>query len=553
MIYTYLWSFFIVACVGWILEVAYAAIVEKRFVNRGFLNGPICPIYGIGLVIMDLTLGRIHNMAILIIGSAIVGSIVEFVAGYLLEKVFKQKWWDYSNIPHNLKGYVCLRFSIIWGFAGAIVVRILMPSLKQFISIIPHTLGIVLLCVFMGIFLVDFVLTIVAIAGLNRRLKNLETISKKLRDRTDIIGEAISDGVLTAKDKYDDSELKEKYGELNEKTKKDLEELREKYEKAVKKNVFYTRILRAFPNLNSPKHNEQLEELRQKFNILKKKSSDIFKKRNEDAIAAYESKVPEGEKPPFAHGMCFTKLFWVFFIGSIVGFILETLWTILVPPHHIEVRMSLVYGPFVIIYGLGAVLMTLCLYKLYKQRDIWIFLFSMVIGGTFEYMCSFLQEKIFGTVSWDYSDAAFNINGRTSLQFCIFWGILGMLWVKDIYPRISKLIEKIPRKLGKTLTVLLVIFMAVDMLLSAGAVLRRTERDEGVPATNFVQEFFDKNFTDDELDIIYPNMKKVGTPGHMKIGSGDSSTATETSSALDSSETSVDSSSEIEEESSMAS
>lgn len=539
--YVYIWCFFIVSFVGWLLEVAYAAIVEKRFVNRGFLNGPICPIYGVGIVLMDFVLGRFeNNMAILIAGAMILGSALEWLAGFILEKVFKQKWWDYSDSPHNLNGYICLSFSVIWGIAGAVVVRIVMPLLKGAVGLVPKTFGHVLLLSLTMIFLADLIITVVSITGLNRRLRNLEMISIKIKEATDSLGRLVSDGVLGVKEKYDDSdikvryetftetkkqeldELKEKAGafseskrreldEFVEKKKKELDDLKQKYENSIKRNKLHVRLLKAFPNLKSIKYNEELETLRKNFVDFTRKSSDALKKRNEDAIAAYESKVEEGQEKPFAHGICFTKLFWVFMIGNVIGFIVETFWCLLAPPHQFEWRVSVVWGPFILVYGFGAVIITLLLHKLYSRMDIWIFLLSMVIGAGFEYVCSLIQQAVFGTVSWQYDDSLLNLSGRTNLMFGFFWGILGMVWVKDIYPRISRLIEKVPKKVGRLVTVFTAVFMAVNMVMSAGAVMRQSERVNNIPATNAVQAFFDEYFDDEFLKGIYPNMQYVGT------------------------------------------
>ena len=115
-------------------------------------------------------------------------------------------------------------------------------------------------------------------------------------------------------------------------------------------------------------------------------------------------------------------------------------------------------------------------------------------------------------MSWEYSDSPFNVGGRTNLMYSIFWGILGLVWVKDLYPVVSRKIERTPKKLGRVLTVFMTVFMALDMAVSAGAVYRQYERVDGVPATNSVQEFFDRTFPDEVLKVIYPHMQYVGKP-----------------------------------------
>ena len=201
-------------------------------------------------------------------------------------------------------------------------------------------------------------------------------------------------------------------------------------------------------------------------------------------------------------------LFWVFFIGCFIGVVLETVWCLLTR-HHYENRVGLVYGPFNPVYGLGAVLMTVCLKWLSDKRDLWIFLGSAVIGGAFEYLCSLFQELSFGTVSWEYSKTQFNFDGRTNVMYAFMWGLLGLLWVKELFPRLYALIKKSPRKPGIVLTGVLTVFMVLNMLVSAMALERQSQRREGVPATNPVSQFFDRHFPDERLQRIYPNMMVV--------------------------------------------
>ncbi len=504
MLYGYVWCFFIFSFLGWCGEVVFAAICEKRFVNRGFLNGPLCPIYGFGVVLIDFVMrpfGR--NIAVLMVGSMVLGSALEWLAGFLLEKLFHQKWWDYSNQPHNLNGYICLRFSLLWAVAGMAVVRFVVPHTRRLTALLPKPVGIALLIVLISLALADFIVTIVAIAGLNRKLKNLEYVSGKLKAGSDKLGERLFEGAMAAGEKRESFEKE---------WQKEAARLKEKYEAALRANHLHRRLLKAFPDLRSLKHNEQLEALRQNVNVFRRRSSEAIRRHNEAAIAAYEVKVPEGQEKPFACGLCFSKLFWIFMIGNVVGFLLETAYTLVTPPHHFELRVSVVFGPFILVYGFGAVVITLCLYKLYSQRDIMIFLASFVIGGGFEYLCSLFQQAVFGTVSWEYSGSALNIGGRTNLMYSFFWGILGLIWVKDLYPVISRQIERIPKKAGRILTVITALLITVDMALSAGAVYRQSERINGIPAGNGIQSFFDEYFPDEYLEIIYPHMEYVGKP-----------------------------------------
>ncbi|MCD8188171.1 MAG: putative ABC transporter permease, partial [Ruminococcus sp.] len=132
----------------------YEAVEQGKFINRGFLNGSYCPIYGFGVIIVILCLNPIKdNILILYFGSVILTSALEFLTGFILEKIFHQKWWDYSDSRFNLKGYICLKFSLLWGVACLIVVTIIHPLIELFVNWIPHTLGVVILIIlFAGFF-----------------------------------------------------------------------------------------------------------------------------------------------------------------------------------------------------------------------------------------------------------------------------------------------------------------------------------------------------------------------------------------------------------------
>lgn len=119
--YQLLWIFFIYAFLGWCTEVSYAALKTGRFVNRGFLNGPVCPVYGFGVVIVLWVLEPLRgNLLLLFLGSVALTSLLEWLTGFVLERLFHQRWWDYSQEPFNLGGYICLRFSIAWGWPACL-------------------------------------------------------------------------------------------------------------------------------------------------------------------------------------------------------------------------------------------------------------------------------------------------------------------------------------------------------------------------------------------------------------------------------------------------
>lgn len=216
--------------------------------------------------------------------------------------------------------------------------------------------------------------------------------------------------------------------------------------------------------------------------------------------------IMEGNPYSFAHGLNSYKLFWIFLSGSVIGFVVETLWCY-ARLGFFESRQGLLYGPFTPVYGLGALLFTIALYR-FRHRNSWIIFFSsMVLGGALEYVCSFLQEKLFGTVSWEYSNSALNLHGRTNLTYSVFWGVLGLIFIKHTLPSLTRWIEKIPSQLGIILTRVLLVFMAINIVLSGMAVKRQSLRQEGVPAAGPISQWLDRNYTDEYLKQVYPNMQ----------------------------------------------
>ncbi len=173
----------------------------------------------------------------------------------------------------------------------------------------------------------------------------------------------------------------------------------------------------------------------------------------------------------------------------------------------------MVYGPFIPVYGGGACFLTAALYKLYKLNDTLVFVISAFVGAGFEYFCSWLQEQMFGTVSWDYSDTPFNLDGRTNLMYALIWGFLGLVWVRYLYPWTAKLIEKIPKRAGAIITTFLIVFMAFNGFMSVTATARWTQRTEGVPASNSFEEYLDEKFDNEKMEFLFPGMKKAAEAG----------------------------------------
>ena len=190
--------FFLYSFLGWCSEVVFATLKTGKFVNRGFLNGPVCPIYGVGATAVLLLLTPLKGQFWLVfLCAALLCSAIEFITGFVLEKVFHRKWWDYSTRKFNLMGYVCPEMSLLWGGLCLIVVYAVQPALDALISKIPLTVGYILLGIAAGTLIVDIVFTLLQISALGKRYKELEKINAVLRIGSDAIGGVLSG--ITAK------------------------------------------------------------------------------------------------------------------------------------------------------------------------------------------------------------------------------------------------------------------------------------------------------------------------------------------------------------------
>ena len=290
--YLLLWTFFVYAFLGWCTEVSYAALVSGRFVNRGFLNGPVCPIYGVGVVIVLFFLDPLRgNTFFLFVGSVLLTSLLEWLTGFVLEKIFHQRWWDYSNEPFNIGGYICLRFSIAWGLACLFVVEIIHPSILWLIHLIPHTLGLILLGLFAAGMAVDLAATVRTITRMNRQLTQLDELAGRIKSLSNELGENLAERVIDAAERstglredlqenLDDvkdalaqrredfhenlDDVKDALAQRQKQRQKDLAELRAKLEEAMNRPIFgQRRLMRAFPKMRSTTHTQALERLRQ--------------------------------------------------------------------------------------------------------------------------------------------------------------------------------------------------------------------------------------------------------------------------------------------------
>ena len=202
-------------------------------------------------------------------------------------------------------------------------------------------------------------------------------------------------------------------------------------------------------------------------------------------------------------------LLWLFVIGAFLGDVVETLFCRVTAGVWMS-RSSLVWGPFSVVWGLALVLATVLLRNSAEKSDSAIFAFGVFMGGAYEYVCSAVGERLFGVIFWDYSGFKFNLGGRVNLIYCFFWGIAAVVWIRYGYPLVAKLMANLKKHILPWMTVVLTVFMAVNMGLSALALARYDARTSGLAPANRLDVFLDEHFDNARMERVYPNAKKTG-------------------------------------------
>lgn len=169
-------------------------------------------------------------------------------------------------------------------------------------------------------------------------------------------------------------------------------------------------------------------------------------------------------------------------------------------------RSGVLYGPFSLVWGLGAVLFTVLLQRLAETRRL--FLAGALLGGSYEYICSWLQQALFGACFWDYSHLPFNLNGRVNLLFSAFWGAAAVIWVRQLCPRLCRWSARV--RPDRCLTVILAGLMAANIALSAAALTRMDRRQRDLPAVTAIGRLLDQVYPDQVLQKTFSNLTYIG-------------------------------------------
>ena len=203
-----LWLFFCYSFLGWVLETAVSAVRLHRYVDRSVLFGPLCACYGITAVLLTVGLPELRgNYFFLFLGSAICSTVVEWIAGHLLEKATHTRWWDYSDFPFNIGGYICLEFSLLWGVGTLIVMKMVHPVIAGLIEMIPPLVGLILMILLYAIYAADTIVTAFAASDLARDLDALEKVADSMHAVSDAMTELLGTNAMAVDQKMDESRL----------------------------------------------------------------------------------------------------------------------------------------------------------------------------------------------------------------------------------------------------------------------------------------------------------------------------------------------------------
>lgn len=245
IIYDYLFWLFTYSFLGWLYESILCSVTERKLVNRGFLNGPVCPVYGCGAVVVIIFLSSIKDPVTLFLAGMILTCSIEYITSWLLEKIFHARWWDYSEYKMNINGRVCLLGAVVFGTFSVVLLEWIHPYVETITFKIPAPIIIGLVSMFLCIGIGDCIITVIHILRLNGKLAEIQIAMN------DFVQESYS----RAKD------FKETIQENFEGSKFYSSRIKELMEN---RNIQEHRLLNAFPQLRSIHYNEALEQLKAK-------------------------------------------------------------------------------------------------------------------------------------------------------------------------------------------------------------------------------------------------------------------------------------------------
>lgn len=244
---------------GWICECIYCSIPAKRFINRGFLNGPLCPVYGFGALLVIYCLTPVENsLFLLYICGMGVTSVLEYVTSWLLEVLFHTKWWDYSHYKFNIHGRVCLLNSLMFGALGVIVMKGIHPFVSQRVEKLSMPSTYLFTGGFLALILVDLYLSVRTALQLDEKLQKMQGVLGEIKEKT----EAARLAAKMELEAFRQMSTPQRLEALLEK--RESLRLKEQLHQAARSNILHRRMLDAFPTMRSMRYPASLEQLKER-------------------------------------------------------------------------------------------------------------------------------------------------------------------------------------------------------------------------------------------------------------------------------------------------
>ena len=273
---------------GWVVEVIFHAVALGKVINRGFLNGPVCPVYGFGVLSVFALLntiqsgGLVMSEGMIFVFGFVLATLVELIAGWLLDVCFHARWWDYSDKPLNFHGYICLEFSLIWGLAIVMVVKVFQKYVENQASHTPATWEWVVMAILYAAYFADFVVTVATIRGLNKKLTRLDKVSSDMRIVSDKLSNTLATTTIDTVQKVGEGKVqvtlakaelrdatiaqKDKSIEMLRTKKAELQAQFNELSGSITNHTVFGqgRIIKAFPEMKHRDYFELIQELKKK-------------------------------------------------------------------------------------------------------------------------------------------------------------------------------------------------------------------------------------------------------------------------------------------------
>lgn len=271
--------FFVYSFLGWVWESAYVSVKKRKLVNRGFINGPLCTIYGTGAVCIYLILKPFeNNPAILYFGGVIVATLLELVTGWLMERIFHTRWWDYSKNRFNFRGYICLGSSIGWGFFTLLLFEVLHPFVSWFTGLYPESIGRIVLAVIAVLYAVDFGVSAYAAFDLSKTFAKVEDMLEELTGYLE--SSRLYETRAEIREKLENTRIHLRYQEIGERLNARKQEIMERFETLIteKNRQDADSYLKRKAELEQrlDEFNKKYLEIRRQQNIVKKRMFSAY-------------------------------------------------------------------------------------------------------------------------------------------------------------------------------------------------------------------------------------------------------------------------------------